>query len=240
MIFRLEQNLDKLPRGQYRAIAKDTLTILNRGFYKMYYEEGDDLLQIRKKNEKSRYREGNQRRYYYRRNQRRDEHKTDRAKLIKKLTKKRRDRVGYDRDIDFKEDLLKSVKIGYKICDIDEMQNKAVNEAKLYHHNEEYEFTDFNADDYKGDIYKDIKIECYNETTLYAMREMVNDPDIKNPVALNFASPKNAGLFILYTKATFSLFYFKVFVCDYFETCQLFLHRLWIFEWIIGSGRDIM
>ena len=160
----------------------------------MYYEEGDDLMKIKKKNEKSKYREGNQRRYYYSRNQRRDEHKIH--------------RVGYDRDLDFKEDLIKSVKIGYKICDIDEMQNKAVNEAKLYHHNDEYEFTDFNSDDYKGDIYKDIKIECYNETTLYAMREMVSDPDIKNPVALNFASPKNAGLFVYNVDI---LFYFKVF-----------------------------
>ena len=163
----------------------------------MYYEKGDDLLKLKQKSEKDKYREGTSRnRYYFSRSSRRDENKTDRAKLIKKLTKKRRDRVGYDRDIEFKKDLIKTIQIGYKICEIDEMQNKSVNRAILYHHNDDYQFTDFNKDDYKGDLYENFKIECINETTLYAMREMVNDPDIKNPVALNFASPKNPGLFV--------------------------------------------
>ena len=244
----LNMNLDKLPRTQYRNIGRDTIIILKRGFYKMYYEQGTDLLKLKKEAEKTKYREsergypyGGYRGYGgYGRNQRHDQHKTDRAKLIKKLTKKRRDRAGHDRDIDFDDSLVSKVEIKYKIVNIDEMQRKAMNNVKLYHHNDDYTFIDFEKDGDKYKKYDRMKVEVVNETTLYAMSQMIKYKNVKNPMALNFASPKNPGIykFVLKMCVMLTLMIFTQKLCG--KLMHFVVNRLWIFTGKFSSGGDIM
>eukprot|EP00484_Ammonia_sp_Unknown_P016971 CAMPEP_0197044096 /NCGR_PEP_ID=MMETSP1384-20130603/20229_1 /TAXON_ID=29189 /ORGANISM="Ammonia sp." /LENGTH=592 /DNA_ID=CAMNT_0042475493 /DNA_START=22 /DNA_END=1800 /DNA_ORIENTATION=+ len=195
----VSQNLDKLMRFEYKRIANDTLKILKRGFYKMYYEaNGDFLAKKKKEKEDDFYRENSYNRYSN--NSRREQdkkHTTERLQNVMKMTKKRRSRQGYfgrgDRDeMEIELGKVAQIELRHKMVNIDAAQQRAVNASILYHHNDEYQF----IDERKVEKYASMRIEIRNETTLNAMRDLVADEQVSNPVALNMASPRNPdGMF---------------------------------------------
>ena len=57
-----------------------------------------------------------------------------------------------------------------------------------------YEFINFDSKKTKYQRFKNMDISIINETTLNGCYALSQDPNISNPVALNFASAKNPGI----------------------------------------------